>query len=69
MQMHAVLVLFRPLPNVGTQNFGMWGMYNLAKAYRSIKNPSPIAESRTGKAGMVTQKIQLDCSMVHDMTL
>ena len=35
--MHAVLLLFRPLPNVGIQNFGMWGMYNLAKAYRSIK--------------------------------
>ena len=35
--MHAVLQLFRPLPNVGIQNFGMWGMYNLAKAYRSIK--------------------------------
>ena len=35
--MHAVLVLFRPLPNVGKQNFGMWGMHNLAKAYRSIK--------------------------------
>ena len=35
--MHAVLVLFRPLPNVGIQNFGMWGMYILVKAYRSIK--------------------------------
>ena len=34
--MRAVLVLFRPLPNVGIQNLGMWGMYNLAKAYRSI---------------------------------
>ena len=31
------LPLFRQLPNVGIQNFGMWGMYNLAKAYRSIK--------------------------------
>ena len=41
--MHAVLVLFRPLPNVGIQNFGMWGMYNLARAYRSIKNPMPMA--------------------------
>ena len=68
-QMHAVLVLFRPLPNVGTQNFGMWGMYNLAKAYRSIKNPLPIAESRTGKPAMVTLKIQLHCSTVHDRTL
>ena len=47
--MQAVLLLFRPLPNVGIQNFGMWSMYNLAKAYRSIKNPLPIAESRTGK--------------------
>ena len=25
-----------PLPNVGVQNFGMWDMYNLAKASRSI---------------------------------
>ena len=67
--MHAVLVLFRPLPNVGIQNFGMWGMYNLAKAYRSIENPLPIAESRTGKPAMVTLKIQLNCSTVHDTTL
>ena len=37
--MHAVLVLFQPLLNVGIQNCGMWGMYNLAKAYRNIKNP------------------------------
>ena len=36
-QMHAVLVLFRPLPNVGIQNYGMWGMYTLVKAYRSIQ--------------------------------
>ena len=35
--MHAVLLLFQPLPNVGIQNFGMWGMFNLAKAYRSIQ--------------------------------
>ena len=35
--MHAVLLLFRPLPNVGIQNFGMWGMHNLAKAYRGIQ--------------------------------
>ena len=35
--MHAVLVLFRPLPNVGIQNYGMWGMYTLVKAYRSIQ--------------------------------
>ena len=67
--MHAVLVLFRPLPNVGRQNLGMWGMYNSAKAYRSIKNPLPIAESRTGKPAMVTLKIQPDCSRVHDTTL
>ena len=66
---HAVLVLLRPLPNVGTQNFGMWGMYNLAKAYRSIKNPLPIAESRTVKPAMVTLKTQLDCSTVHDTAL
>ena len=36
-QMHAVLVLFRPLPNVGIQNFSMWGMYDLSKAYRSMQ--------------------------------
>ena len=63
------LVLFRPLPNVGIQNFGMWGIYDIAKSSRSIKKPLPIAESRTGKPGMVTLKIQLDCSTVHDMTL
>ena len=44
-------------------------MYNLAKAYRSIENPLPIAESRTGKPAMVTLKIQPDCSTVHDTTL
>ena len=38
-QMHAILVLFRPLPNVDIQNFRIWGMYNLAKAYGNIKNP------------------------------
>ena len=36
-QMHAVLVLFRPLPNVGIRNFSMWGMYDLSKAYRSMQ--------------------------------
>ena len=66
-KMHAVLLLFRPLPNVGIQNFGMWGMYNLAKAYRSIQKS--IAESRTGKPAMVALKIQLDCSTVRDMTV
>ena len=44
-------------------------MYNLAKAYRSIENPLPIAESRIGKPAMVTLKIQPDCSTVHDTTL
>ena len=68
-QMHAVLVLFRPLLNVGIQNFGMWGMYNLAKACRSITNRLSIAESRTGKPAMVTIKIQLDYYTVHDTTL
>ena len=63
--MHAVLVLFRPLPNVGIQNFVMWGMYNLAKTYRSIGNPLPIAESRTEKPAMVTLMIHPDCSTVH----
>ena len=36
-RMHVVLLLFRPLPNVGMQNFGMWGMYDLAKAYRNMQ--------------------------------
>ena len=35
--MHAVLLFFQTLPNVGIQNVSMWGMYNLAKAYRGIK--------------------------------
>ena len=34
-----------------------------------LKNPSPIAESRTGKPAMGTLKIQLDCSTLHDTTL
>ena len=34
--MQAVLLLFRPLQNAGIQNFGMWGMYDLSKAYRSM---------------------------------
>ena len=29
------------LPNIGIQNLNMWGMYDLAKAYRSIQNPLP----------------------------
>ena len=49
-----------PLPNVVIQNARMWGMYNLAKAYRSIQNQLPIAESRTVKPAMVTVKIQLN---------
>ena len=44
-------------------------MYYSAKGYRSIENPLPIAESRTGNPAMVTLKIQLDCSMVHAKTL
>ena len=39
------------------------------KPTESFKNPSPISESRTGKPAMVTLKIQLDCSTVHDTTL
>ena len=35
----------------------------------AFKNQLPIAESRTGKPAMVALKIQLDCSMVHDMTV
>ena len=68
--MHAVLVLFRPLPNVGIQNFGMWGMYTLVKAYRNIKKS--IANLRVEDweaSNTVALKIQLDCSTVHDTTL
>ena len=39
------------------------------KPTEALKNPSPIAESRTGKPTMVALKIQLDCSTVRDMTL
>ena len=35
--MHAVLLFFRPLQNVGIHNFGMRGMYDLSKAYRSMQ--------------------------------
>ena len=35
--MHVVLLLFKSLPNVGIEHCGMWGMYDLAKAWRSIK--------------------------------
>ena len=63
------LLLFRPLPNFGIQNFSMWGMYDLSKAYGSMQNPLLIAESRTGKPAMVTLKIQPDCSTVHDTFL
>ena len=35
--MHAVLLLFPPLPNASIQNFGMWGMYDLVKAYRNMQ--------------------------------
>ena len=50
--MHAVLVLFRPLPNVGIQNFSMWGMYNLAKAYRNIN------KSRFGRCSTPWPSVQ-----------
>ena len=39
--MHAVLQLFRPLPNIDIQNFDMSGMCDLAKSYRNIQNPLP----------------------------
>ena len=39
------------------------------KPTETLKNPSPISESRTGKPAMVALKIQLDCSTVHDTTL
>ena len=39
------------------------------KPTEALKNPSPIAESRTKKPVVVTLKIQLDCSTVHDPPL
>ena len=39
------------------------------KPTEAFKNPSPIAESRTGKPAMVALKIQHDCSTVRDMTV
>ena len=39
------------------------------KPTEALKNPSPIAESRTGKPAMVTLKIQPDCFTVHYTTL
>ena len=39
--MHAVWLLFRPLPDIGIENYGMWGMYDLAKAYGNIQNSLP----------------------------
>ena len=66
--MPAVFLCFRPLPNVGIQHFGMWGII-WRKHTEDFKNPSPIAEWRTGKPAMITLKIQLDCSTVHYTTL
>ena len=39
------------------------------KPTEALKKPSPIAESRTGKPAIITLKIQLDCSTVHDTSL
>ena len=39
------------------------------KPTEAFQNPLSIAESRTGKPAMVTLKIHLNCSMVHDTTL
>ena len=68
-QMLAVLVLFRPLPNVDIQKFGMWGMYNLTKAYGNIENPFANRRVEDWEPAMVTLKIKRDCSTVHDTTL
>ena len=35
--MHTVLLLFQPLQYDDIQNFEMWGMYDLSKAYRSMQ--------------------------------
>ena len=67
--MHAVLLLFRPLPNVGIQISACEVCIIWRKPTEALKNPSPIAESRTGKPAIVTLKIQLDCSTVHYTTL
>ena len=39
------------------------------KPTEALKKSIAITESRTGKPAMVTVKIQLDCSTVHDTTL
>ena len=68
-QMHAVLVLFQPLPNVDMQNFGMWSMYNLAKVYGNIENPFAYRRVEDWEASNGHTKDKLDCFTVHDTTL
>ena len=57
-QMHVVLVLFRPLPNVDIQKFGM---YNLTKAYGNIENPfaNPRVEDWEASNGHTKDKTRL----------
>ena len=66
--MHALLSLFRPLPNIDIQNLGVCGMYNLRKPTEAFKSHCQVAESRTGKPAMVTLTVELDCFTVHDTT-
>ena len=61
-RMHVVLLLFHwPLPNVGIQNFGMWVMFNLAKAYRSIQKyiANRLVEDWEGSNGHIKDTTRL----------
>ena len=67
-QMHAVLLLFQPLLNVGIQNLGMWGMYDFAKAYKSIKKPIANCRVKNWEAsnGHIKDTIRLFRGPWHD---
>ena len=68
-KIHAVLLLFRPLPNVGIQNFGMWDMYNLAKAYRGIRKSIANRRVENWEASNSCTKDTTWLFHVRDMTL
>ena len=61
--MHAVWLLFRPLPNIGIQNFGMWGMYDLAKASRNMQKS--IANRRVGDWGASNDRTKDTTQLFH----
>ena len=67
-QMHIVLLLFWPLPNIGIHNFGIWDMHNLAKAYRSIQNslPNRRVEDWEASNGHIKDTTRLFHGLWHD---